>query len=69
VADIYLLKLQRLHDKVLRTIQNVPSYTPVRYLHMAFNIPYVHDYIKKWAAGNKQKLYKIMRMNMFVVYS
>jgi hypothetical protein len=44
-VDTYLLKLQRLQNKVLRTIGNFPRYTPVRDLQMAFNLPYVQDYI------------------------
>jgi hypothetical protein len=43
----HLLKLQRLQNKVLRTILNFPRRTPVRDLHMAFTLPYVYDYIKK----------------------
>ncbi|PNF41415.1 hypothetical protein B7P43_G14387 [Cryptotermes secundus] len=46
-ADTHLLKLQRLQNKVLRTIGNFPRRTPVRDLHMAFKIPYVYDYITK----------------------
>jgi hypothetical protein len=46
-ADIHLLKLQRLQNKVLRTIGNFPRGTPVRGLHRAFNIPYICDYITK----------------------
>jgi hypothetical protein len=41
------VKLQRLQNKVLRTIGNLPSRTPVRGFHMAFKIPYVYDYITK----------------------
>jgi hypothetical protein len=41
------LKLQRLQNKVLRTIGNFPRRTPVRELHKAFNIPYIYDYITK----------------------
>jgi hypothetical protein len=37
-ADNHLLKLQRLQNKVLRTIGNFPRRTPVRDLHMAFKI-------------------------------
>jgi hypothetical protein len=35
-ADTHLLKLQRLKNKVLRTIGNFPRHTP-------FNIPYIYD--------------------------
>jgi hypothetical protein len=38
-ADTYLMKLQRLQNKVLRTIANYPRRTPVRDLHLAFHIP------------------------------
>jgi hypothetical protein len=48
VADTYLLKLQRLQNKVLRTTGNFPRYTPVCDLHTAFNLLYVYDYITKF---------------------
>jgi hypothetical protein len=38
-ADTYFLNLQRLQNKVLRTIGNFPKCTPVRDLHTAFNLP------------------------------
>jgi hypothetical protein len=41
------LKLQRLQNKVLRTIGHFPRRTPVRELHVAFDIPYVYDFITK----------------------
>jgi hypothetical protein len=41
----YHLKLQRMQNKVLRTIENFPRCTPVGDLHTAFNLPYVYDYI------------------------
>jgi hypothetical protein len=46
-ADTYLLKLQRMQNKVLHTTGNFPRCTPVSDLHMAFNLPYVPDYITK----------------------
>jgi hypothetical protein len=46
-ANTHLLKLVRLHNKILRTIDNFPRRTPVRELHKAFNIPYIYDYITK----------------------
>jgi hypothetical protein len=46
-AATYLLKLQRLQSKVLRTTGNFARCTPVRDLHTAFNLPYVYDYITK----------------------
>jgi hypothetical protein len=38
-------KLQLLQNKVLRNIGNYPRRTPVRDLHLAFQIPFVYDYI------------------------
>jgi hypothetical protein len=46
-ADTYLLKLQRLQNKVLLTIGNFPRRTPIRDLHAALNLPDVYDYITK----------------------
>jgi hypothetical protein len=46
-AETYLLKLQRLQNKVLRTTDSFPRCTSVRDMHMAFQIPYVYDYITK----------------------
>jgi hypothetical protein len=45
VAESHLLKLQRLQNKVLRTIGSFPRRTSVRDMHVAFQIPYVYDYI------------------------
>jgi hypothetical protein len=47
-ADTYLLKLQRLQNKVLRTTGNFPRCTPVCNLHTAFNLLYVYNYITKY---------------------
>jgi hypothetical protein len=45
--DTYLLKLQRMENKVLRTTGYFPRCTPVRDLHTAFNLLYVYDYTTK----------------------
>jgi hypothetical protein len=47
VADIHLLKLQRLQNKVLCTNGNFTRHTLVRELHRAFNILYIYHYITK----------------------
>jgi hypothetical protein len=60
------LKLQRLQNKVLRTIGNFPRRTPVRELHKAFNIPFIYDYITK-LCRKKNKLYKIIKMQMSAI--
>jgi hypothetical protein len=46
-ADTHLIKLQRLQNKILRTIGNFPRRTPVREMHMAFHLPYMYDYMTK----------------------
>jgi hypothetical protein len=42
-ADNHLLQLQRLQNKVLHSIGKFPRRTPVRDLHMAFQISYIYD--------------------------
>jgi hypothetical protein len=46
-AECHVLKLQRLQNKVLRTISNFPKRTSVRDMNTAFHMPYVYDYITK----------------------
>jgi hypothetical protein len=46
-ADTHLIKLQRLQNKVLRTIDSFSRRTPIRELYKAFSIPYIYDYITK----------------------
>jgi hypothetical protein len=41
------LKLQQLQNKALRTIGSFPRRTSVHDMHVAFQIPYVYDYITK----------------------
>jgi hypothetical protein len=57
VAEIYLLKLQRLQNKVLRTIGNLPRCTLVRNMHVAFQIPYVYDYTTKLCRRKAEIIY------------
>jgi hypothetical protein len=57
-ANTHLLKLQRLQNKVLRIISNFPRRTPVRELHRIILQNYT---------GNKQTLYKIMKMRMSAI--
>jgi hypothetical protein len=52
------LKLQRLQNKVLRTIGDLPRRTPTRDLHVAFKIWY-----KNYAAS-RQKSYLIVTMSV-----
>jgi hypothetical protein len=46
-AETYPLKLQRLQNKVLHTIGSFSKCTSVRNMHVAFQIPYIYDYITK----------------------
>jgi hypothetical protein len=58
-TDTYLLKLQRLQNKVLHITGNFLRWTPVRDLYAVFNLPDVYNY--------KQKSYKTIKMNMLPV--
>jgi len=46
-ANSYNLKIQRLQNKVLRTIGNLLRGTSTHNLHVAFKIPYLYDYVTK----------------------
>jgi hypothetical protein len=46
-ADTHVMKLQRLQNKVLRAIGYFPRRIPVGDLYVAFEIPFVYDYITK----------------------
>jgi hypothetical protein len=46
-AECHLLKLQRLQNKVLRTIGKCPKRTSVWDKHKAFHMPYIYDYVTK----------------------
>jgi hypothetical protein len=49
-ADTYLVKLQRLQNKILCTIGNFLRCTPICDLHTDFNLPYVYEYkTKLWS--------------------
>lgn len=61
-ADTYLLKLQRLPNRVLRAVGDLDRNIPVRDLHFAFKIPYVYDYITNY--GDRQKSSKITQIQI-----
>jgi hypothetical protein len=46
-ADKYLMKLQRLQNKVLRVTGGLPRRTPTHYMQMTVQIPYVYDFMMK----------------------
>jgi hypothetical protein len=46
-TDTNLMKLQRLQNKVLRPNGKFPRNTPIRDMHISFQIQYVYDYIAK----------------------
>jgi hypothetical protein len=46
-ADVHLVNLQRLQNRVLRAIGNLDRRTMVCEMHVAFKIPYVYDCITK----------------------
>jgi hypothetical protein len=46
-ADTHLTKLQRLQNKALCTTDKFLKNTPIRDMHISFQIPYVYDFITK----------------------
>jgi hypothetical protein len=42
-----MMKLERLQNKILCAICNLPRRTPTRAFHVAFQIPYIYDLITK----------------------
>jgi hypothetical protein len=61
-ADTHLLKFQCLQKKVFHTTGKCLRHTMVCELHMALQVPYIYN-----CAGNKQRSYKIMKMQKFVM--
>jgi hypothetical protein len=55
-ADTQIMKLQRLQNKILRTIGKFPRNTPIRHMHISLQIPYVHDYITKLCRQQAQAI-------------
>jgi hypothetical protein len=64
VADTHLTKLQRLQNKVFRTIGNYPRHTTVRDLHMAFQIPFVYNYITKLCRQQSEVIQNYVNENV-----
>jgi hypothetical protein len=46
-ADTYILKFQRLRNKVLRTFGELPKCTPVSEVPKSFQELYINDYVTK----------------------
>jgi hypothetical protein len=44
-TETHQLKLQRMHNKILRATGDLPRGASVRDMHAAFHIPHVYDYI------------------------
>jgi len=55
-ADNHLLKLQRLQNRVLRTISNLPRHTVTHDLHRAFKISHVYDYVTKMCMKQEEAI-------------
>jgi hypothetical protein len=59
-------KLQVLQNRILRTIGKFPRNTPIRNIGMAFQIPYVYDYITKLCRQHAQ-VTQLMKMHVFAI--
>jgi hypothetical protein len=67
--DTYLMGLQRLQNKVLRNIGKFQTNTPIRDMHISFQIPYVNDFITNPNyASNKPKSFNIKRIYVFAIF-
>jgi len=65
-ADSYLLKMQRLQNRALRTIGNLPRHTPIRDLHRSLKVSiHIYIYVITLHAGSKRALYAAMTMLLF----
>jgi hypothetical protein len=60
------MKLQRLQNKVLRTIGKFPRNTAIRGMHIFLQIPCVYDFITK-LCNNKPKSFNITRIYMIAI--
>jgi hypothetical protein len=63
-ADSHLLKLQGLQNKVLCMIGNFPRRTPVRDLHISFELPYMYDYTPKLCRQQAEVIYNHENANV-----
>jgi hypothetical protein len=63
-ADTYLLKLQRLQNRALCATGNLDRYTQVCELHMAFEIPYVYDYVNKLCRAQAELILNHVNSNV-----
>jgi hypothetical protein len=64
--DNHLLKLQRFLNKALRTIGKFPRCASASELQMAFQVPYIYEYILK-LCRQQAEVIKIMKMQMFAI--
>jgi hypothetical protein len=63
-AETYLLKLQRLQNKVLRASGSLPRCTLVHNMHVAFQIPYTYEYITKLCWGQGEIIHNHENVNV-----
>jgi hypothetical protein len=66
-ADTHLMKLQRLRNKGLRTIGKFPGPTPVRDLHMAYQLPFAYDYVTKLCSQQAEIIQNHGNANVHIV--
>jgi hypothetical protein len=65
-AQTHLLKLQRVQNRVLRTIGNFPKHTSIRDMHAAFQVQYVYDFITK-SCRRQAEIFIITKMKMYAI--
>jgi hypothetical protein len=65
--DTLLMKPQHLRNKGLCTIGKFPRPTPVRDLHMAYQLPYAYDYITKLCSQQAEIIQNHGNANVYMV--
>ena len=56
IAKTHLMKLQRIQNKILKMILNLPWYTSTQDIHQTNNIEMVNDFIQKLSANYRCRM-------------
>lgn len=56
IAKTHLMKLQRIQNKILKMILNLPWYTPTQDIHQTNNIEMVNDFIQKLSTNYRCRM-------------
>jgi hypothetical protein len=68
VEGIHRMKLQCRQNRVLRIIGKFPRGTPLRDIHMTYQIPYMYDYVNKSCRQQTQVIQNSENANVYRKY-